>query len=280
MTESDELLHRAIKQGRYAEMQAALRSGADVCASDAEGYSALHWAIIRLQYKMAEEVLVLGATPNTVANSSWGPVHHAAACGEPSYLKLLSRHGANMFALTDKGQSPLYVAIHFSTPEVAEFLVGCGSDVNQTREGNVPILFDAIGLSEMGHAALLLKHGANANACNPDGKPVYAAAKSADVLILFRAHGATLDPQLTYDKHENWGKLTVLRACVAAGMAERVLGRLQAGELDGESLLELVKVAQRVKQPEMAALIHAHMAKQTMAQIRANAGATHAAASR
>ncbi|KAF5722082.1 hypothetical protein FMUND_3173 [Fusarium mundagurra] len=167
-------LQIAVESGRVDIVQRLLNLGGTVSKVDDEGRTPLHAAsnedIIRI---------LLEAGANANARDVYGrtPFHKAARKGNVEGMKLLLRSGADMFALTDDGDTALHRALMAPLPirpaQVLEkrikFLLDIGLGVNDRgRLGSSP-LHKACLLSLTDIAALLIEKGADVNAKSDAG---------------------------------------------------------------------------------------------------------------
>jgi ankyrin repeat protein len=196
-------LVEAVKAGNMAKAQALLQRRADVNAADADGSTALHWAIHRDDLDTAtlliraganvhaanrygvpplslactnanaaaiELLLKAGADPNVALPEGETALLTAARTGNPEAVKVLLTHGADIKAKeTWKGQDALMWAVAEGHRLVADLLIERGADVNSTsKEGYTPLMFAA----RQGHleiAKRLVAAGANVNATQTQG---------------------------------------------------------------------------------------------------------------
>ena len=84
--------------------------GADLSAQDKQGNSALHWAVYRKGYELADLLIALG-TPLDLQNSAGKtPLHHAIMSLDPKMVQLLLKAGANADIADLSGQTPRQAA--------------------------------------------------------------------------------------------------------------------------------------------------------------------------
>jgi uncharacterized protein len=196
-------LVEAVKAGNAAKARALLQRRADVNVPDADGSTALHWAIHRDDLDTAnlliraganvhaanrygvpplslactnanaaaiELLLKAGADPNVALPEGETALLTAARTGNPEAVKVLLTHGADIKAKeTWKGQDALMWAAAEGHRLVVDLLVERGADVNSTsKEGYTPLMFAA----RQGHleiAKRLVAAGANVNATQTQG---------------------------------------------------------------------------------------------------------------
>lgn len=138
-------LHDALFNRNLADVQAAIRSGADVNAKSKNGYP-----------------------PITLAISS----------GRIEMVKLLLDAGANVNVETERGYTPLIASLDEKIPlTIFELLLKSGADIHYRNKQGETILLSAIdGCAADSTISLLLSHGANINDQLPDGRTTVMVA--------------------------------------------------------------------------------------------------------
>ena len=131
------------------------------------------------------------------------PLHMAALnSADPDVLGALVRHGADVGARNDGGETPLHWAVggredYVFDPAILDVLIGHGADVDaRDGEGNTPLHLAALDKNP-GLVEVLLRHGADVDARNSDGDtPLLLAAgrgRNRGVMALLIQHGADVD---------------------------------------------------------------------------------------
>jgi len=174
-----------------------LKQRADVNASQADGMTALHWAVYHDDPEMAgqllgagasvkaanrygvtplslactngsgvlvEQLLKAGADPNLTLPGGETPLMTAARTGALSPVQLLLSHGATVDAKDpSRGQTALMWAAAEGHPAVVRALVAAGADVRaRVPSGFTPLLF-AVRQGRLHVVRVLLESGADAN---------------------------------------------------------------------------------------------------------------------
>ena len=206
------LADAAQKQDKTA-LTALLRDKADVNAPQADGATALHWAVhwddletVDLLIKaganvntkndysatplslacttgnaaMVERLLSAGANPNTAAASGETPLMRCARTGNLAAVKALLARKADVNAKdTERGQTALMWAVSEKHPEIAQALVAAGADARaHTTGGFTPLMF-AARVGDVESAKMLVGAGAEVNEKAPDGlTPLVLASAS------------------------------------------------------------------------------------------------------
>ena len=84
--------------------------GADLSAQDRQGNSALHWAVYRKGYELAETLLTIGAPADMRNSAGKTPLHLAIEQGDPRLAQLLLTAGAKADTADISGLTPLQLA--------------------------------------------------------------------------------------------------------------------------------------------------------------------------
>jgi ankyrin repeat protein len=199
----DSRLIDAVKRQDAAAVKARIAAHADVNGTEADGFTALHWAaqrnnpqIVELlisaganvkaasRYQatalylactngnaaIVERLLAAGVDANEVALEGQTALMTAAASGNPDVLRALLKRGADVNAVEPfRGQTALMWAASEGNTAAADELVEFGAKVGaKSKSGFTPLLF-AVRNAHIETAKALLKHGANVNDVAPDG---------------------------------------------------------------------------------------------------------------
>lgn len=190
------LLCIACEGGKGAVVQLLLDKGADVCAKDANGLTALHAAIDNDRVDLVQLLLDKGAdTEVRQAVPSWWrndvlkkypgreidnygdtPLLLASRRGKDTIVQLLLDRGADMEAKDAEGLTPLVLATRQRRQSLAILLLSRGANKEaKDIEGRTP-LFRASEASSDSGVRVLLDFGAAVNARDLKGRtPLYEA---------------------------------------------------------------------------------------------------------
>ena len=172
-------------------VEALLAAGANVNASNRDGFTALSQACTNGNPRMVEALLKAGADANSFQAEGQSALMTAARAGNAEVVKALLEHGAEVNAKESwRGQTALMWATAENHPDVVKVLVEHDADVNavssifdfsgmKVKPGDVPMHFPRGGFTEC--AKILLDHGADIKAADPDGT-------SALVLAIINGH--------------------------------------------------------------------------------------------
>ncbi|KAJ5375501.1 serine threonine protein kinase [Penicillium concentricum] len=137
-------LHHAVQQGNLGALMDALDSTGDVDAEDAEGRSALEFAVLlgatRERTGVIELLLQAGANPNrSPAQSPSPPIAKVTPAlhlcimlrDDPDLVETLVTAGADVNMLDSERQSPLMLAVTFGRVVTMGLLLHAGADITE-----------------------------------------------------------------------------------------------------------------------------------------------------
>ena len=136
----------AAMAGDDAALRTALKSGANVNASQGDGMTALHWAAERRDAAAAALLLKAGADPKAVTRiGQHTPLHVAAKSGAADIVRLLVDAKADVRARTTTGAAPLHFAAASGSRDAVAILLDAGADPNvrEPQWGQTPLMFAA-----------------------------------------------------------------------------------------------------------------------------------------
>ncbi|HEU4619919.1 MAG TPA: ankyrin repeat domain-containing protein [Gammaproteobacteria bacterium] len=158
---ADPPLVEAAKSGSVSTAAALLAEGAAVDAPNAEGATALHYAVEREDLELAKKLLDAGASPKTATREGVTPLALAALDGDAALIDLLLAHGADANERSGEGQTPLMLAARNGRPEAVRLLLERGADPNlvESFKGQTAVMW-AAGEGNAEAAGILAAHGA------------------------------------------------------------------------------------------------------------------------
>src|SRR5687767_513199 len=225
----------AVKKQDVQAVRALLKQKVSINATEADGFTALHWAAQRNDLQLVELLLGAGANAKISTRYNITPLYLAAMNGNAAMMERLLKAGADPNGTAEEGQTMLMTAALSGKPDAVRLLLTRGAAVDtkepyrgQTAlmwaaaEGNTaavdvlleagadlklksnggftPFLF-AVRNAHIATAVTLLKRGANVNDVAPDGSSALSVAtvnafyELASVLLDHGANPNLPDPR-------------------------------------------------------------------------------------
>ncbi len=143
-------------------VRALLAKNADVNAAQADGATALHWAVFHADKDMVDALLNAGANPKAANRDGATPLWLASTNGDAAILKSLLYAGADANEKLPLGRTPLMIAAKTGNVEALRVLLDFGAKINAKEDarGTTPIMWAA----DEGHAPaikFLIERGAD-----------------------------------------------------------------------------------------------------------------------
>jgi ankyrin repeat protein len=190
---ADAPLVEAVKKGDSAAVRQLLRQKVDVNAAEADGTTALHWAVNRDDLETTK--LLLGAGANVEATNRYGITPLSLACvnANAATVEALLAAGANPNTATAEGETPLQTAARTGSAAAVKALVARGADVKakENWRGQDALMW-AAAEGHLPVVQVLIENGAD----------VTTASKNGYTALLFAARQ---------------GRLAIVQALLAAG---------------------------------------------------------------
>jgi ankyrin repeat protein len=155
----------AARDADRAAALALLEQRADPRQTDADGTSALHWAVHNDDAELVARLVAAGADVTHANDYGATPMSEAAVVGNVRVLARLLDAGAEADAPNAEGQTALMVVARSSNVAAAMLLIERGADVNarEQRKGQTALMW-AAAQSQPAMVELLLAHGAEVEA--------------------------------------------------------------------------------------------------------------------
>jgi uncharacterized protein len=185
----------AVMKGDKAAVRALLQQRADVNAPQADGATALHWAVYRGDVDTANVLISAGANVKAANRDGVTPLSLASTDGDAAMIAALVNAGADPNEPLTFGKTDLMLASRTGNLDAIKALLDAGSNLNakETLRGTTALMWAA----DEAHPAavkLLIERGADIKArSNPatrGGGP--ALGKSGDPRKAVAAQGAAL----------------------------------------------------------------------------------------
>jgi len=184
-------LHWAVQLDDLEIAKALVQARANVSATNHFGVTPLSLACQNGRTAMVELLLEQGADPNTTLRGGETALMTAARTGQPGPVRALLEHGADMNAKERRGQTALMWAAAEGHAEVVERLIQAGADVQATLpdSGFTPWFF-AVREGHTQVVRTLVKAGVDVQAVMEPGRRAgKGPAKGTSALILAVENG-------------------------------------------------------------------------------------------
>lgn len=155
----------AAMQGNSEAVRKLIEQRADVNLAQADGATALQWAVYRSDKSMVDALLKAGANPKAANREGSTSLWLASVNGDAAILESLLKAGADANESLPLGRSPLMIAARTGNVDAIRVLIDHGANVNakETLRGTTPLMWAA----DEGHAEaikLLVQRGADIKA--------------------------------------------------------------------------------------------------------------------
>jgi ankyrin repeat protein len=152
----------AAARGDKAAVQSLIQQKADVNAPQADGATALHWAVFHSDKDLVDLLLRASANPKAANREGATPLWLASVNGNAPIVAALINAGADPNEKLPLGRTPLMLASRTGDVATMKVLLEHGADPNakETLRGTTPLMWAA----DEGHAPaikLLIEHGAD-----------------------------------------------------------------------------------------------------------------------
>lgn len=150
-------LVRAASRNDAPLVRRLLDDGADVCGTDRDGSTALHWLASNGHGEMLELLLRRGADVNALDGKQWQPIHYAVSEGNALVLETLLRWRADVGNQTTKHTVLLRLAVERGHAKVVESLLSAGAWISAGVPGHVALVTEATSL-DVNEVADIMKY--------------------------------------------------------------------------------------------------------------------------
>lgn len=157
-------LVQALKSGDRTSALDLSSQHDEAVATEADGTTALHWAVRQGDGEIVDRLLHAGADVAAANRYGVTPLHLAAVNGDAATIKRLLDAGADVNSVGADGETPLMTVARGGHVEAARLLIerGANLEAREAWHGQTALMWAAA----QGHPAMLtelLAHGANVN---------------------------------------------------------------------------------------------------------------------
>ncbi len=162
---NEQQLLQLASEGKTAEALALVGRNTDVTQSQADGTTALHWAIYYNDAELAKRLIRQGADVKVKNEFGATPMSQAAIGGNVDIIKALLDEGVDADERGADDQTPLMVLSRTPNTKAVELLIKEGADVNAIEKwrGQSALMW-AAAQNQPQMLQLLISKGANINA--------------------------------------------------------------------------------------------------------------------
>jgi ankyrin repeat protein len=134
----------AIESGAHTQVTALIAQGADVNATQADGMTALHWALQRHDQSTTAALIAAGADVNAATRYGVTPLAIACTQGDEANVQWLLERGAEIDRRQRGGETPLMIAARTGRLAAVDALLDRGAEINaRDRSGQTALMWAA-----------------------------------------------------------------------------------------------------------------------------------------
>jgi ankyrin repeat protein len=187
----------AVKIGDLKAVRSTIAQHVDVNATEADGFTALHWAAQRDNLPIADLLLKAGANVKAASRYNITPLSLACTNGDAALIDRFLTAGADPNSTSEQGQSALMTAALTGKVDAVKLLLARGARVNDKEpwKGQTALMW-AVSEGNADAAAMLIEFGAEMNAKSTSGfTPFLFAVRNGhiDAAKVLLAHGANVN---------------------------------------------------------------------------------------
>jgi ankyrin repeat protein len=191
------VLLKAAQAGSTADVEAALKAGADVDAVDESGNTALSIAAAGGHEAVAQALLAAKADPDRANGAGLSPLMRAAAQGRDAIVKALLAARADVAATDGRGRTALVHAARSGSVATVKALLAAGADVAAADQDGGTALHGAAAEGHVDVVKALLAAKADPRVQDANGQTPFDLAQEegqAATAALVRAPGSKAPP--------------------------------------------------------------------------------------
>jgi len=154
----------AARQGDFAGVKTLIAQKADVNIAEADGMTALDWAVRANDLPTVQMLIRAGANVNAASRYGMTPIHFAAQNGDPRMVAALLKAGANANSALPEGETALMTAARTGNVDSIRLLAETGAkvDAKEQWQGQTALMW-AAAQNNAGAVKALIALGADKN---------------------------------------------------------------------------------------------------------------------
>jgi len=198
--------------------------------AQADGTTALHWAVSKADVALTRLLLDSGADVNSTTEYGVHPLALACENGNPEIVRLLIEKNVKIESPLAGGETPLMIAARTGRPAVVEMLLKAGADVNAKEHRSQTAIMWAAAEGHTEVVRQLIEAGADFRTSLPSGwTPLFFAIREGrtDTALMLLKHGLDINASLSGERRKQ-GPNPLLLA-VLNGHFETAAALLDAG---------------------------------------------------
>lgn len=233
--DSNAPLADALEQQNASAVERLLGEQIDVNAPQADGMTALHWAVYHEQERATKLLLSAGANPNVSNRYGVPPLWQACVNGNARIVEMLLAAGAEANIALQGGETMLMTASRTGRLAPVQALIARGADVNARERGGQTALMWAAADGHIEVVDALIRAGADPLATLESGfTPLFFAVRNGHQQVVMRllASGVDVDSSVSAEKANGKGPkpgTTALLLAIENGHFDLAIALLKAG---------------------------------------------------
>lgn len=199
LADENSALADAAEKNDQAKLESLLEKKIDVNVAQADGMTAIHWAVHHGNEEMVQ--LLIHAKANAKATNRYGVMPLALACtnGHTGIVRSLLNAGADPNSKLEGGETVLMTASRTGRPESVRLLIDAGAEIDarESRDQTAIMWAAAEGHNEV--VQMLIKEGADFTSSLKSGySPFFFAVREGhfDVTKTLLDHGIDVNKQM------------------------------------------------------------------------------------
>lgn len=223
----------AAEREDWQEVEQLIREVVDVKAAQADGMTALHWAVLHDNPACVHRLIAAGADVGAKNRYHISPLSLACVNGNGEVVRSLIDGGANVHDELPGGETMLMTAARTGRIEPVKLLLDAGATVDATERNGQTALMWAAAEGRLDVVDALLKAGADFKTSLPSGfTPLFFAIRNGRAAVAFRLVEAGDDVNQTMRPQGKNGptkRATPLLLAIENGHFELANALLEAG---------------------------------------------------